>query len=1039
MSDYSTMTDEELLARINGGSVDYSKISDADLLKRIGGVQQYPSPDGLAGLASGYVQGANRGISDVLGAPVDLASAGLRAIGVPVGDTPFLGSNSIRSGQNAITGLAQRLTGVGSEGVRATYNDINELPPGLRPSARAGEVSGQTVAMLAAPLAAARGMTAPAIAASQAPGKVAQGSVLGNTWRGMVGEAATSPKAFVASQIPSTVGQAIGGAGAEIAAPGSETAQLVGQLGGGLLGAGVGVAGKAASGPIENLWAKIKEPFTTVSPEGAKTAAARALRPILEQSGEDSAAILARLQQTPVAPGLPAGEVAQSPALSGVQNYLMKDNANLENAVTQGRAAYSKNLQTGTQAAFEPGNQAALTEAAKQRQTGFVQSLDRMVSSAEQKAQAAAERVQPNSVDERFGYSSAQKNQIETALQSARGQEKSLWNRVPQDTPVNPKNALEEFNAVKSGMLKEETLDPLLEKVMKRFSGEGIPATPDTRVAVTDPKTGKFLYNRNVPGTPAVPAGPVTLGDVQNMRSLLLDQARTLRGADNFRDANRLSRVANGADPSGEGGLLADISLIDHPAVEPARAFSRALNDRFTRSYAGDVLGTNPNGSQVVRPELTLQTATQATPDLAALQLRELRAAAGTPEAANVQEQFLRTLTQQIVDPTSGNVIPKNVDKFLLKHSAILEDFPQYRQSLIQARDRQVALNGVLERTGDATKLADKQAAFARVLKAGEKPADAVAGVLAGSNPVRDMNKLSSLAKSGAPGELAVGDSVIWKAKDTDLPVTIASAPTKGPDGKTYVMVKNKEGNTTGVPLDQIKNTKNPEAIAGLRASILEHVMGEASTKNGLSYTKVNETLNAPLSPNGPSLLKSMKDNGIINATQQAEIIRHVDAGLLNEAAKVAGVEVKEFGSGPGMWARAAARILGAKTAAAVAGGGGAGPSLQVAQIGAGISEKLAARLPADRAKAMMAEALASNDTATLIDILERAGVTAYGSSKFDGPQGQFTKALVLLRTAVPKDKTDTGDRERMLYNIGNRPQGGIPIPGQTLGITIRP
>ena len=1027
MSDPSTMTDEELLARINGGSVDVSKMSDADLLKRIGGVKQYPSPDGLAGMASGYVQGANRGISDVLGAPVDLASAGLRAIGVPVGDTPFLGSNSIRSAQNALTGLAQKVTGVGSEGVRAIYNDINELPPGLRPSARAGEVSGQTVAMLAAPLAAARGMTAPVIAASQAPGRVAQGSVLGNTWRGMVGEAATSPKAFVASQIPSTVGQAIGGAGAEIAAPGSETAQLVGQLGGGLLGAGVGVAGKAASGPIENLWAKIKEPFTTVSSEGAKTAAARALRPKLEQSGEDSAAIIGRLKQTPVAPGLPAGEVAQSPALSGVQNYLMKDNANLKNAVTQGRTAYADNLQTGTQAAFEPGNQAALTEAAKQRQTGFVQSLDRMVSSAEQKAQAAAERVQPNDVGTRTTINTEARDHLETALTTARKQETALWQRVPKDVPVNPKNAIEEFNAVKSGMLEEETLNPLLEKVMKRFSGEGVPATPDTRVPVTDPKTGRFLYNRTVPGTPAVPPGPVTSQDVQNMRSLLLDEARTLRANGQFRDANRLSRVANGADPSAEGGLLADISSINHPAVEPARAFSKALNDRFSRSYAGDVLGTKPSGAPAVRPELTLQSAVETRPDKAALQMAELRNAA--PDMLPQQEQFMRDVSKSAID-SQGNVIPKEVDKLLLRHSALLEDFPQYRQSLIQARDRQVALNGVLERTGDATKLADKQAAFARVLKAGEKPADAVASALSGSNPVRDMNKLSSLAKSG---QLSAAT-----AEEINQAEAAVRTFSRGPGNNTPERAQELLDGAKA-RLAELRSRANPEAVAGLRASILEHVMGEASTKNGLSYAKVNETLNTPLSPNGPSLLKSMKDNGIINATQQAEIIRHVDAGLMNEAAKVAGVEVKEFGSGPGMWARAAARILGAKTAAAVAGGGGAGPSLQVAQIGAGISEKLASRLPADRAKTMMAEALASNDTATLIDILERAGVAAYGSSKFDGPQGQFTKALVLLRTAVPKDKTDTGDRERMLYNIGNRPQGGIPIPGQTLGITIRP
>jgi len=576
-------------------------------------------------------------------------------------------------------------------------------------------------------------------------------------------------------------------------------------------------------------------------------------------------------------------------------------------------------------------------------------------------------------------------------------------------------------------MLEEETLNPLLEKVMKRFSGEGVPATPDTRVPVTDPKTGRFLYNRTVPGTPAVPPGPVTSQDVQNMRSLLLDEARTLRANGQFRDANRLSRVANGADPSAEGGLLADISSINHPAVEPARAFSKALNDRFSRSYAGDVLGTKPSGAPAVRPELTLQSAVETRPDKAALQMAELRNAA--PDMLPQQEQFMRDVSKSAID-SQGNVIPKEVDKLLLRHSALLEDFPQYRQSLIQARDRQVALNGVLERTGDATKLADKQAAFARVLKAGEKPADAVASALSGSNPVRDMNKLSSLAKSG---QLSAAT-----AEEINQAEAAVRTFSRGPGNNTPERAQELLDGAKA-RLAELRSRANPEAVAGLRASILEHVMGEASTKNGLSYAKVNETLNTPLSPNGPSLLKSMKDNGIINATQQAEIIRHVDAGLMNEAAKVAGVEVKEFGSGPGMWARAAARILGAKTAAAVAGGGGAGPSLQVAQIGAGISEKLASRLPADRAKTMMAEALASNDTATLIDILERAGVAAYGSSKFDGPQGQFTKALVLLRTAVPKDKTDTGDRERMLYNIGNRPQGGIPIPGQTLGITIRP
>lgn len=40
--------------------------------------------------------GANEAIAGTLGAPVDLASAGLRALGLPIGQTPFLGSESIK-------------------------------------------------------------------------------------------------------------------------------------------------------------------------------------------------------------------------------------------------------------------------------------------------------------------------------------------------------------------------------------------------------------------------------------------------------------------------------------------------------------------------------------------------------------------------------------------------------------------------------------------------------------------------------------------------------------------------------------------------------------------------------------------------------------------------------------------------------------------------------------------------------------------------------------------------------------------------------
>ncbi|HMU20653.1 MAG TPA: thermonuclease family protein [Sphingorhabdus sp.] len=52
--------------------------------------------------ATRHLAAFNEGLADTLGAPVDLVNMGLNALGVPVSDKPFLGSESIRSGLHAL-------------------------------------------------------------------------------------------------------------------------------------------------------------------------------------------------------------------------------------------------------------------------------------------------------------------------------------------------------------------------------------------------------------------------------------------------------------------------------------------------------------------------------------------------------------------------------------------------------------------------------------------------------------------------------------------------------------------------------------------------------------------------------------------------------------------------------------------------------------------------------------------------------------------------------------------------------------------------
>src|SRR6185295_10512552 len=198
------------------------------------------------------------------------------------------------------------------------------------------------------------------------------------------------------------------------------------------------------------------------------------------------------------------------------------------------------------------------------------------------------------------------------------------------------------------------------------------------------------------------------------------------------------------------------------------------------------------------------------------------------------------------------------------------------------------------------------------------------------------------------------------------------------------------------------------ESTSGLRGALMNYVQEKAGT----SFAKANEVLRAPMIPGGPTLLNSMRDNAILTATQHAALTQHLDAGIANEAAKLSGIAVNQFGSEPGMWGKAAARIFGAKLASATgAGSGGAGTSLQAAQLGANLAEKSFARLPADRLKIYMSKVLASDNPADLIDILERASTESIAKTSM---RKQTSQAFVLLRAAIPRTQSES-DRQHDL------------------------
>lgn len=914
------------------------------------------TPQGLRGSVTYGAQGALSGLAGVLGAPVDIANLAVGA------QRPFLGSESIRAGLQNVMERVGAATGRSAPGTRYIYDNIQEVPPEYRPAARAGEASGATVPFVGGLALAGRAAPiAQTVAAAAAPPAgtgvlpAAQQAV-----RGMVADAASNPY-FALSQLPSTIGAAAGAYGAEVVAPGSDVAQTIGQFGGGLAGA----LGAAAAQSGSQSLARARQIAMPTSEEATQQAAAVTLAPKLVEARETPEQIIAALRQPPVVGGMLPAEAAQSRALTGVQSFLAKSDEELANAVKRSQEAVDRNLRGGITTAFEPGSQKALVATAQQRQAAFAKNVDDLISSADARLQSyvqgtaargeqavsiaqqqarraaglAAERIAPVAplgAAERLQTNVAVKNLAEDALSAGRKIESSLWKKVP-DLEQQPVNSVAAYRAIRSEMQPEDSLPGVTDKILRRFersiappAGEGIEAEAQA-----------FMAARAGGEAPK----PITTKDLLNLRSDILADARSLRSGQtpDFKNARRLQIIAD--------ALLDDVAAVGGKEVDIARDYSRALNDRFSRSFAGDILGFKGTGAERVRPELTMEAATMGAPEKVRQQLLDLqRAVEGNPEMAALQERFLRSMSEKLIDPTTNQINPNRVDAFIRDNKAILDVFPQYQTALEQARDAQRAAVGaaegvttaqkaadaavkeatreaekakkaVLQKTNDAKREVEKVAAFSRVLQAGEKPADAIAKAVEGANPVRDINRLSVLALRG-------GD----------------------------------------------------DAVGGLRASILEYAMSQR-VGNKFTYGAVKDVLNTPLSPEGPTLIDALVRNRVMNANQALAIDAFINRGIASEISRATGIEVKSFGRQADMAGRYIPRIIGAKLSALLP-SGNMGAGLQMANLAANAAERIASSLPADKVNALMAKALASEDPRLLIDILERATTMMTGGAR---------------------------------------------------------
>jgi hypothetical protein len=733
-------------------------------------------------------------------------------LGVPVGAALGLGAG-IYAGMNAGEAINAGLSVVNYPGsdTPLTFKDRASVPVELRSYVVGGETFGATLPYIAVPYMLSR------------DGVVFAENFAGRIINRMVDTAEKYPISFLASELSMALGSGAGAGVAEEMAPGNNLVRFAGEVIGGLSNpAGYTIA--AARLGVNRLTAL----WRTLQPAAKEQEATKFLLDTIERFGENPDDIITAIRRgDPFFSDIPllAGQKSGSVALQAIEAKIAQTNAEF-GFESQKAVETSQNVLRGMVEAFaKSGDPQALRLAAEMQSARVEAAIESRIHLAEQEALKAAGAIDPSNAESLTKFGLQVHDALDQALKDARAVEKELWAQVDRSLPVDYKNVTAQVDKLRREyLLRSESLPPAIENELRIATGEEV--VPSGLVDQFGREIPSILKNADN-----------TVGEMLKLRTRMLDLSREAAARGEWSDARVYGNIAEGA--------LDDLSAVasNAEALAVARAASRSLNDKFTRSFAGKILSTTKTGDERIPPELAMKRAFGEGGEVASLQFRELREA-GTfgdltaqelrdaVEAAgrehfsrvvDIQDRTIRTLAADIINTTTKHVDPDKLANFRAKNAELLAQFPALDKNLQDAGSAERFLESTRSQMSQAQKFIKEQAAFARVLKA-EDPAVAVAEAITGANPTTDLARLSSLAIRGGT-----------------------------------------------------------EAREGLKSSVFAWAAAKARDKNGeFSIAAYKELFNGPVTPNGPTL----KDLLVSSRVFDKQAVENLDQ-VLDQMARV--------------------------------------------------------------------------------------------------------------------------------------------------------
>jgi hypothetical protein len=835
------------------------------------------------------------------------------ALGLKVGTAamPFLGP--LAPAGPIVGGLAGGIGGYmagekASEGLG--LRSPEQMDASVRPGAYFGESLGGGLAVAGAPYALA------------ATGVKFGGSMVGRYLNDIINTAKTTPIAFAAKELPAVALSATGAGVAEIVAPGNTAARIGAEI---LAPSGH----KLSLAAVQFTWGIARKAITSFSPAAQQTAAAKIITELMTKTGEDPVAtmrVIREMQKLPGAENLTSAQLAGSPALGALQKRMGELNRTFGAEAAERADAALDVMRWQIATLGKTGDPAALAAAAQIRGVYYRTLLTGAKDAAEAQTLAAARRIAKDTPDSRERLSIQAREALDKVIADTRVVEKDLWSKVDNTIPVSVTNLESTFDEIAGDLLPElrnQKMPPIVSKFLNR---------------VNSPKEAPFAYDPDTFSVRQMDVGDAVgtnAKEMKQLRSELLELSRksVIAGEDSQ------ARIYNQMAEAVLDDMDAAFKLTRNGAYDEARAFTKELNDVFTRSFAGKVVAQGRYGDRVA-PEILLRKALATGKEAGAMQMLDLEEATrflvnkglgddgAVKQMLDAQERLFRLAASDAVDPLTGRASPDRISKFIRDNGALMKRFPEVKDDLIMAVKSEDRLKTITNRAKNVESLLVKQGDFATLFGANSS----------------DPTTRAAVARKITDRVLASPD------QDAELLklINVAKGGGAGAGGRIAI--------------------KPEEAIDGLRASLFDSIINKSrNPRDGvLNIEQVRTHLFVPTSVGKKPLIAVMLEQGVMKQEEISGIRRIFDLLSNIERAHKPGTALAVKTGFSDVVMTLMARFAGSKAASGFqqVTGGGNSASLIVHGAAAKAAESIVTKIPMQSVNKIIVEAL--NDPAKM-------------------------------------------------------------------------